>query len=153
LARYALDLHSHGHLDRSISLGHLAQNLYEQFTLFGGIEHINEAATFLDQKALGLHPPVHSDREIALKDAVIRFNIRYEMLEETSDLDHLIALCQDALALFLLGHRDRDWVVYHFALYLSQRFIHVGVIEDLNEGTVLDPEACVKGVFLITARS
>lgn len=87
---------------------------------------------------------MHSDREIALKDAVIRFNIRYEMLEETSDLDHLIALCRDALALFLLGHRDRDWVVYHLALYLSQRFIHVGVIEDLNEGTVLDPEACVK---------
>ena len=73
LARYALDLHSHGHLDRSISLGHLAQNHYEQFTLFGGIEHINEAVV-LDRDALARRPRPDIFPGQACNDLEVRYH-------------------------------------------------------------------------------
>jgi CHAT domain-containing protein len=100
-----------------------------------------DEAIELDQAALVLCPPGHSDRSRSLNNLAVRLYARFQQRDVLSDLDEAIDLHQAALALYPPGHSNRSDSLINLATDLYARFEHRGVLSDLDEAIDLDQAA------------
>jgi CHAT domain-containing protein len=99
----------------------------------GGVLSDLDEAIELDQAALALHPPGHSNQSSSLNNLGIHLYARFEQRGVLSDLDEAIDLHQAALALCSTGHSNWSYSLQNLAFSLLARFKEHAQSSDLNE--------------------
>ena len=73
------------------------------------------------------------ERSTSLDNLAVFLSTRYHQLGVMSDLDEVIYLSRDALALHPLGHPGRSTSLNNLASHLWIRYDQLGVMNDLDE--------------------
>ncbi|KAF8129523.1 TPR-like protein [Boletus edulis] len=140
LDREVLELHPPGHIDRSIFLTALANDLGDRYSQLGSMMDLEETIV-LGREALDLSPQGHPDRSLPLNNLAAHLSTRYNQLGVMEDLDEAIVLSREALHLRPQGHPDRLMSLNNLGIVLSSRYDQIGIVEDLDEAIVLSREA------------
>ncbi|KAJ8589462.1 hypothetical protein M405DRAFT_791655 [Rhizopogon salebrosus TDB-379] len=106
----------------------------------GVLSDLNEAID-LEQAALVLCPPGHSDRSSVLNNCAKYLYARFKQRGVLSDLDEAINFHKAALALLPFGHSSQPDSLNILAIHLHARFKQRGVLSDLSEAIDLDQAA------------
>ncbi|KAG1819875.1 hypothetical protein DFJ58DRAFT_673309, partial [Suillus subalutaceus] len=127
-------------LNRSSSLGSLANGLSTRFDHRGNGEDLDEAIA-LHREALALLPVSHTDRSMSLNNLASQLSTCFHHRGNDEDLNQAIAFQREALALCPVSHTDRFKSLGSLVNELSIRFHHRGDDEDLNQAIALQREA------------
>ncbi|KAJ8580215.1 hypothetical protein M405DRAFT_753549, partial [Rhizopogon salebrosus TDB-379] len=114
--------------------------LFARFEQRGVLSDLDEAID-LDQAALALYPPGHSDQSLFLNSLAVHLSARYEQRGALSDLDEAIDLHRAALTLRPSGHSNRSNSLNNLAVDLYARFQQSGMLSDLDDAIDLDQAA------------